>query len=402
MRIIVLDEFLCYPVDSGKKVRTYNLLRHLARRHELTLLTFVWGDSKEQEGIAHLKSLGIKVVTVQRSNPIKSGFAFYWRLFTNLFSSLPYIVAGHLSPAYRDQLAQLVTGDKPDVLVAEWSPYAIYLREFISVPRVAVAHNVESSIWRGYVEQSESWAKRTYLKHQYQKVLRFEHEIFGWLDGLITVSPVEEQYIRSEYPKLKVALVDNGVDTEYFAPSKAVQEDQLVSFTGSMDWRPNQDGVEFFIRSVWPVLKSQVPEVKLLIIGRQPPDWLVKLGNDSGVEFTGSIPDVRPDMFRTAVSIVPLRIGGGSRLKILEALAMEKAIVSTGLGAEGLAVENDEHLIIADDPGQFAATVARLLRDPARRRQLGQTGRALVVEKYQWNRLAEKMSGFLEGVAGGQ
>ena len=401
MKILVVDEFLCYPVDSGKKVRTYNLLRHLSARHEITLLAYVWGDAKEQEGISHLQSLGVKVVNVQRNDPVKSGLAFYLKLLTNLFSPLPYIVAGHISSAYREQLARQVMEIKPDLLLAEWSPYAIYLKDYRGIPRVAVAHNIESSIWRGYVEQSGSWAKRVYVKYQYHKVLRFEHGIFGWLEGLITVSPVEEKYIRSEYPSLKVALVDNGVDTEYFAPSNFVQEDLLVSFTGSMDWRPNQDGVEHFIRSVVPLLKAQVPEAKLLIIGRQPPDWLVKLGNENGVQFTGSIPDVRPDMYRTAVSIVPLRIGGGSRLKILEALAMEKAIVSTRLGAEGLAVNDGEHLVIADDAKSFADAIARLLRDPNRRRQMGKAGRALVTEKYRWDRLAEKMSGFLEGVVSG-
>ncbi|PWB76160.1 glycosyl transferase family 1, partial [candidate division GN15 bacterium] len=337
MKILVLDEFLCYPVDSGKKVRTYNLLRQLAARHRITLLCFVWGDSREPEGIEHLKSLGIEVITVTRSNPAKSGAAFYWKLFANLFSPLPYIVAGHLSPVYRDQLARLVVDRKPDLLLAEWSPYAVYLRKYSLAPRIAVAHNIESSIWRGYIEKSQSLARRMYVGLQYRKVVRFEHETFGWLDGLITVSPVEQEMIRKEYPHLRVGLVDNGVDTDYFTPSPSFPEECLVSFTGSMDWRPNQDGIEFFIRSVLPLLRAKVAEVKCLVIGRQPPDWLVALGREHGVDFTGSIPDVRPDMRRTAVSIVPLRIGGGSRLKILEGLAMGKAVVSTALGAEGLA-----------------------------------------------------------------
>jgi sugar transferase (PEP-CTERM/EpsH1 system associated) len=391
-----LDEFLCYPVDSGKKVRTYNLLRHLATRHRIILLCFVWGDAREKEGIDHLRSIGIEVVTVTRGNPIKSGAAFYWKLFANLFSPLPYIVAGHLSSSYRQRLAQLVIDAKPDVLLAEWSPYAIYLKEYSRIPRVAVAHNIESSIWRGYVEKSESWARRAYVSLQYRKVTRFERQIFGWLDGLITVSPIEQEQVQKAYSNLKVALVDNGVDTEYFAPSPSVPEECLVSFTGSMDWRPNQDGVEYFIRTVLPLLRAKVPEVKLLIIGRQPPDWLITLGKEHGVEFTGSVPDVRPDVRRTAVSIVPLRIGGGSRLKILEALAMEKAVVSTTLGAEGLAVISGKHLLIADEPEAFAVAVARLLQNQDERRRLGIAGRALVTEKYQWDRLATTMSGFLE------
>ena len=400
MKILVLDEFLCYPVDSGKKVRTYSLLRRLAARHQITLLSFVWGDEREREGIEHLRSIGIEVVTVTRNNPAKSGVAFYWRLFSNLLSPLPYIVAGHVSSRYRERLAQLVADREPDLLLAEWSPYAIYLKEYSHIPRLAVAHNIESNIWRGYVEKSKSWARRMYVDLQYRKVIRFEHEIFGWLDGLITVSPVEQEQVRRDYPGLRVALVDNGVDTEYFAPSQSVKEECLVSFTGSMDWRPNQDGVEFFIRTLLPPLRAQVPDVRLLIIGRQPPEWLVALGQEHGVEFTGSVADVRPDMRRTAVSIVPLRIGGGSRLKILEALAMEKAVVSTVLGAEGLAVISGEHLLIADDPEAFADAVARLLRDQSERRRLGRAGRALVTERYQWDRLAATMSSFLEELIG--
>ncbi len=400
MKILVLDEFLCWPVDSGKKVRTYNLLRHLATRHKITLLCFVWGDEREREGIEHLRSVGIEVVTVTRGNPAKSGAAFYWKLFTNLFSPLPYIVAGHLSSIYRSRLAQLITDDRPDLLLAEWSPYAIYLKEHSHIPRAAVAHNIESSIWRGYVEKSESWARRAYVSLQYRKVTRFERQIFGWLDGLITVSPIEQEQVQKEYSNLRVPLVDNGVDTGYFAPSPSVQEECLVSFTGSMDWRPNQDGVDYFIRTVLPLLREKVPEVKLLIIGRQPPDWLVAMGKEHAVEFTGSVPDVRPDVRRTAVSIVPLRIGGGSRLKILEALAMEKAVVSTTLGAEGLAVVSGKHLLIADEPEAFAVAVARLLRDQNERRRLGVAGRALVTDKYQWDRLAATMSGFLEELVG--
>lgn len=398
MKILVLDEFLCYPIDSGKKVRTYNLLRQLAKQHQITLLCFVWGDEREQEGAEHLRSVGIDVVTVTRGNPTKSGATFYWRLFANLFSRLPYIVAGHLSGAYREQLSTLVAARQPDLLLAEWSPYAIYLKEFTNIPRVAVAHNIESNIWRGYMENATSAVKRAYITHQYRKVVRFEHEIFSWLEGLIVVSPVELEQVQKDYPRLKSALVDNGVDTAYFAPSRDHSEDLLVSFTGSMDWRPNQDGVEYFIRTIVPLLREHVPEVKLLIIGRQPPPWLVTLGAEHRVEFTGSVADVRPDNYRTAVSIVPLRIGGGSRLKILEALSMEKAVVSTTLGAEGLAVVPGEHLIIADNPETFAQAVVSLLRDANARKQLGQAGRTLVTERYQWDRLAAKMSGFLEGM----
>ena len=401
MKILVLDEFLCYPVDSGKKVRTYNLLKNLASRHSITLLAFVWGDQREQVGIEHLSSLGIKVVTVPRTNPSKSGLAFYTKLFANLFSSQPYIVAGHVSTAYRERLSSLIVQLKPDILLAEWSPYAIYLEQYRSIPRAAVAHNLESSIWRGYLEKSETFARRKYIGLQYEKVLRFENRIFGWLDGLITVSPLELEVVRKSHPKLRATLVDNGVDTEFFCPSDRVIDDKLISFTGSMDWRPNQDAIDYFIHSILPLVRKQEPDVKTLIIGRQPPKWLVDLGARHGVEFTGSVDDVRPFVHRSAVSIVPLRIGGGSRLKILEALSMEKAVVSTMLGAEGLDVMNNEQIVIADAPDQFADAIVALLRNKSERARLGTNGRKLVTNKYRWENLAAVQSAFLESLVHG-
>jgi polysaccharide biosynthesis protein PslH len=396
MKIFILDEFLCYPIDSGKKVRTYNLIRELAKNHKITLLTFVWGENTEHAGIEHLKSLGIKVETVPRNNPQKSGLSFYFKLFTNLFSSLPYIVAGHMHSSYREKLSALVEEQKPDILLAEWSPYAIYLKPFTNLPRVAVAHNLESNIWRGYLEKSNSLLKKKYIQLQYQKVVKFENEIFNWLDGLITVSPVEFDQVSKSHPKLNVELVDNGVDTEYFSPSSAPKEENVISFTGSMDWRPNQDGIEYFILTILPLLREKTSDIKVLIIGRQPPQWLLDLGSKHNVEFTRSVDDVRPYVYRSAISIVPLRIGGGSRLKILEAFAMEKAVVSTSLGAEGLYVKSGEHLIIADKPEDFANAVLHLLKDTNERQRLAKNGRQLVLEKYRWESLAGKQSSFLE------
>ncbi len=397
-KILVLDEFLCYPVDSGKKVRTYNILKQLSSLHRLTLLTYIWGDKNEIRGIEHLKSLGINVVAVSRNNPQKSGLSFYLRLFLNLFSSLPYIVAGHLSEAYSAELNKIIKNWKPDILLAEWSPYSIFFEPINSLPRVAVAHNLESSIWRGYVENSRNPIKRWYMNFQYKKVVKFENKIFNWLDGLILVSPIELEKIGKDYPGLTAALVDNGVDIEYFAKTDQPEEDDLISFVGSLDWRPNQDGVAYFIEKILPILRHQIDSLKVLIIGRGAPDWLLAFGKKHNVEFTGPVEDVRPHVLKSAVSIVPLRIGGGSRLKILEAFSMGKAVVSTSLGAEGLNVENKKHLIIADSEEAFANSVVRLLRDKEERRRLGENGRQLVKEKYQWPNLATNQSDFLNSI----
>ena len=399
MKILVLDEFLSYPVDSGKKVRTYNLLRQMARHHTITLQTYVWGDPAEKVGLEHFRSLGIEVVAVPRRDPRKSGARFYWALFRNLFSPLPYIVDGHVSDRYAEALATTIARVRPDIALAEWSPYSVYLKPLAGIPRVAVAHNLESSIWRGYVEQAANPAKRAYARHQHRKVVAFEDEIFGWLDGLITVSPVELAHVAARYPRLNAVLVDNGVDTDYFSPATEEEDDNLIAFTGSMDWRPNQDAVQYFTTAILPELRRRAEAVTAVVVGRRPPEWLAALGRKHGVIFTGSVDDVRPWVRRAAVSIVPLRIGGGSRLKILEALAMKKAVVSTTLGAEGLDLKSGEHLLIADTPGEFAAAVAGLLADRARRRQLGEAGYRQVIRKYRWEELGSVQLRFLESLA---
>jgi glycosyltransferase involved in cell wall biosynthesis len=282
--------------------------------------------------------------------------------------------------------------------MAEWSPYAIYLKNLTGTPRVAVAHNLESSIWRAYVEKAGNPLKRAFINHQYHRVQAFENRIFRQLEGLITVSPLELDQVRTRHPKLNAVLVDNGVDLEYFSLGDETEEDHLVTFTGSMDWRPNQDAVVYLIEDILPQLRQLVESVRLVIVGRQPPEWLVNLGRKHAVEFTGSVEDVRPYVRRSAVSIVPLRIGGGSRLKILEALGMKKAIVSTTLGAEGLELENGRDLIIADQPRPFAEAVAELMADPERRHRLGERGHARVSERYRWQELARVQIEFLESL----
>jgi len=398
MKILVLDEFLSYPINSGKKVRTCNILKQLSLHHEITLLVYVWGDKDELAGIEYYKSLGINTETVERNNPEKKGLKFYISLFKNLFSSLPYIVDSHYKASYASRLSRLINEWQPDILMAEWSPYSIYFSKITGIPKVAVAHNLESRIWRGYVEKCTNPIKRWYISHQNKKVLRFEDDIFKWLDGLILVSPVELKTINKKYPALNAILVDNGVDIDYFALSDIDEDNRLVSFVGVLDWRPNQDGVNYFIDTILPILRNKVKDVKVSIIGRDAPEWLSAKGARHNVEFTGPVDDVRPFMYKSAVMIVPLRIGGGSRLKILESLSMGKAVVSTCLGAEGLNLKDGEHLLITDEPERFADTIVELLNNPEKRRQLGENGRKLVTSQYQWKDLAAVQNKFLEKI----
>ena len=216
---------------------------------------------------------------------------------------------------------------------------------------------------------------------------------------MLAVSENDRNTFGSFLDSDKLTVIQTGVDVDYFKPMPATEQPNSLVFTGSMDWLPNEDGIVYFVREILPLIRQQVPDVSLRIVGRKPSADLQSLAaRQERVELTGWVEDVRPFLARGAVCIVPLRIGGGTRLKIFEAMAMGKAVVSTSIGAEGLPLRPDENILLADDPGTFAQRVASLLRDATRRREIGLAARKLVAEKYSWARIAEDFASVLADV----
>jgi len=252
-------------------------------------------------------------------------------------------------------------------------------------------HNVEAEIWRRHAEQATNPVARRLLTQQWKRMLRFEASALARFDLVLAVSDADARTFGDLYPGRLAApahVVQTGVETDYFTPVAAVPERTHMVFTGSMDWLPNEDGMTWFCREILPKVREAEPAATLSIIGRAPTPAVRRLGDLAGVEVTGRVDDVRPHIARGAVYIVPLRIGGGTRLKIFEAMAMAKAVVSTTIGAEGLPVVDGRHLDLADDPARFAQAVVRLMRDESARRALEAAARALVVEKYDWSAVA--------------
>jgi glycosyltransferase involved in cell wall biosynthesis len=322
------------------------------------------------------------------------------RLIANLLSPLPYIVTSHSSAAYRDIVRASLVKFRPHLVLCEWTPYAIYAKALTSVRTLVSTHNVEADIWQRYYENETDRLRRWYIGEQWRKVERFEREAVGWVDGALTVSELDRDRLRQSRPDMPIAVIPNGVDLDYFRPMPQTQSRQHLVFTGSMDWRPNQDAARYFVAEILPLLRQARPDLECTFVGRSPPPDIQALARVPGVHVTGTVDDVRPYVERAAVYVVPLRIGGGSRLKILEALAMGRAVVSTSVGAEGLDVEHDRHILLADDPQGFAETVLRLLNDPARCLALASEGRRLVEQSYGWDALAHKMAGFIQHISG--
>jgi glycosyltransferase involved in cell wall biosynthesis len=380
MKVLVIDEEFPYPLNSGKRIRTFNLIRRLAERHEIIYLC--------RENLENNDS--VKGITIRRvSSPIprKSGPWFYIRLALNLTSRLPYVVSSHYSDDFEHETLKLAQA--VDVVHCEWTPYAWSMRKLFPCPSVLATHNVESQIWERYYRNENNPFKKFYIHQQWQKLTRFEKWACSQFSQITAVSEKDKKTLEQQYGTKNVTVVPNGVDVNYFAPQESDIRPYNMVFTGSMDWRPNQDAVVYFLDSIYPLIQKNLPEVSFTVVGRNPPAWLATKGKGfRNVEFTGTVDDVRPYIARSSLYIVPLRIGGGSRLKILEALAMSKPVLSTTIGAEGLKVKNGETIAISDVPFSFAITAIEMMKRPERCAYLGENGRHLVVKEYSWDSIA--------------
>jgi glycosyltransferase involved in cell wall biosynthesis len=262
-------------------------------------------------------------------------------------------------------------------------------------------HNVEYQIWQRLATLERRVARRTLLEVEWRKLRRCEAAVCAAADLTITVSEEDRRTLTDVAPDARIASVPTGVDATYFAPGGRREVPYRLVFTGSMDWYPNRDAVLYFSNTILPRIRARIPEVSFTVVGRNPGSHLASLAR-LGVTVTGTVPDVRPHIDEAALYVVPLRAGGGTRLKIFEALAMGKAVVSTTIGAEGLGVTSNRDIVLADDPDTFAHAVVSLLQDAPARRRLGRAGRALVESAYTWRHTARTFAAHCEAIIKGK
>src|SRR5438445_238766 len=318
------------------------------------------------------------LITVSFSPPVKGTPAYYAALLRNLASRLPYAVARYRSREMRDAIPRAVRDRRVDLVVCDFLVPAVNVPVALGVPSVLFQHNVEAALWARHAQVARSFAMRAYMGEQWRRMRAFEQRECRRFDHVIAVSEVDRDTFRNEYGVTRVSAIPTGVDVDFFRPSStaAIASTEIV-FVGSMDWMPNADAVVWFVTDILPLVRRQVSDVSLTIVGRDPTPAVRELaGRVPGVTVTGTVPDVRPYLERGAVVVVPLRVGGGTRLKIFEAMAMEKGIVSTRIGAEGLPIRDGDELLLADNPPAFAAAVISLLQDRAMARPLGQAAAA--------------------------
>lgn len=378
-----------WPLNMGGLLRSYHTIAELSRRHEVTVLT-THGAGDDPDELARQLPSCKEVISIPYNAPKVGTASFAAALLGSWFSPLPVDLWKWRVPALRETALQIITNHAIDICVADFMLASTNVQLGGPVPVVLFSHNVEYLIWKRLCEVESHLWRRLLLEIEWRKMRRAEVRVCHQASLTIAVSEADRTLLAASIPGAKVCAIPTGVDTTYFAPTELPQSSPVLVFTGAMDWYPNEDAILFFIDAILPHITQKAPETRLIVVGRNPTQRLRVAAEQAGVEVTGTVDDVRPYIAEAAVYVVPLRVGGGTRLKIFEALAMGKAVVSTSVGAEGLPLIPGEHFLQADDPAEFAHAVLALLQDSTRRKQLGCVGRRLVEERYSWGQVARE------------
>jgi sugar transferase (PEP-CTERM/EpsH1 system associated) len=392
LRILWLKNELLHPVDKGGKIRTYNMLKELKRDHHITYLTLDDGTASAGER-ATAEEYCHELVCIPHQQREKFTAGFYVELAVNLVSRYPYAIKKYESSQMRIEVLKRAQKDF-EVVVCDFLAPALNVPGNLPCPTILFQHNVEAMIWRRHWELQKNPLKKAYLWLQWRKMHAFERQMCRHFDSVVAVSVEDRVQMQKDYSAKAVFDVPTGVDTDFFRPRQPQQTDpHNLVFTGSMDWLPNEDAIRYFTEQIMPLVKRKIPGLTLTVVGRNPYPALLELSKrDPSIVVTGRVDDVRPYMERAAAYVVPLRIGGGTRLKIYEAMAMEKAIVSTSIGAEGLPVADGQELLLADTPDVFADALVRLLGDRDAARDMGHRAAQTVREQFGWPKVAEKFA----------
>jgi polysaccharide biosynthesis protein PslH len=396
MRILWVKANKILPVHSGGDLRSFNILRQLAVREEVTFFSYYDGPGDaEYESKLQGALPGSVCVSTGRgpASLVTRGMDYLWRLP----DTAPYAVSRFSSGKVRERLQNCISQRRPDVVVCDFLDAAINFPEHLTVPSVLFQHNVESEIWRRHATNQAVGAKKLVYGLEFSKMLRYERETVRKFDHVIAVSEHDKKLMTAWVEPERVSVVPTGVDTEQFCSGpQPGREKPLVVFVGAMDWEPNVDAVQYFCTEVWPRIVAKVPEAQFRIVGRNPDRRVRGLAGPS-VEVTGRVPSVVEHLREAAVVVVPLRVGGGTRIKIYEAMAVGKAVVSTTVGAEGLDVHHGKDIVLSDMTEHFAHSVAGLLQDAEARRRLGQAAAALAAN-YGWPLIGAKFGQILQNV----
>jgi glycosyltransferase involved in cell wall biosynthesis len=390
VRIAFVTPYLPYPLDAGGKIRSFHLLRGLADRHEVDLYTVHYGT--EPEVPPAVRALCRTVFSGALNGGDRKGRQ--WRALRPFSQAIDHF-QGDL--ALRDVRVQLGRGGY-DLLLADelcMTPYVVGL----PTRKIAGRQKIEHRHHAALLAREAAGVRRLVGVLDLVRLRRFERTAMAAVDAAVCCSDDDAASLRRLNPDTAVAVVANGVDPDCFHAQPDADGPPTVAYVGTLDYPPNVDALDFFFRAIHPRLVQAVPDVRTRIVGRSPTAEVLAWGEIPGVTVSGSVPDVRPHLAAATVVIVPLRVGGGTRIKILECLAAGRAVVSTSIGAEGLGLQHGEHLMLADDPESFARHTAALLEDRALRQRLAAAGRSRVLARHAWSELGRRFAEICARVA---
>lgn len=403
-RILFLSQCLPYPPHSGVTNRTFHILQELEREYDVTLIAFSRRHHQptDADRLRAIAALRAEVTEVLEPVPIESERSFLRRLRVHASSVLtrkPYIFFDYGNNRFGDEIADVVRREVPDLVHIDSLDLYRWLDVIPPAPIACTHHNVESDLLRGRGQHLRPRIAGAYVTHQGEMVEKIERRLCSRFELNITTSEVDAVRLRALSPGARTSVVPNGVDVDFFQPSDGQTAVKgRVVFLGPTYMFPNRDAIRFFLDEMWPVVKAARSDASLTVIGKNGQGDKTAFDSYPGVNCLGYVPDVRPHFAEAECSIVPLRVGGGTRLKILDAWAMGKAIVSTSIGCEGLDTVDGENIIIRDDPRDFAQAVIDVLSDARLRNRLSENGRRTAEQIYAWRVIGKKLNGLYDGL----
>ena len=396
MKVLWVSQNVPFPPKSGVLLRNYNLIRLASHFARVDLVAIAkknaMPESYSDMAVPELRKFCASVQVV-RLPAEESRSRLYLTLLQSLFTRTPFTVNWANAGSLRQVLRQAISGGDYDLVYLDSISLADY-RHLVSSPaRVLNHHNVESQLFDRRVAHERNALKRRYIELEARKLGRYEATVVDEFDVNLAVSSLDASRLKESCPAARVELVPNGVDIEYFRPSHgpSAEPAHLIMVSG-MNWYPNLDAVLYMVETIWPILTRAIPEVRLTVVGARPPRRVTDMAaRDPRITVTGFVDDIRPYMDRAQVYVCPMRDGGGTRLKVLDALSMAKPIVATMMALEGIGVTPEQDVLVADAPEAFVVQIRRLIDDAALRERLAGNGRTFVEKHFSWPVIGEQL-----------
>ncbi len=397
MNVLFLSQRFLFLQDTGGKIRTGKILEHLNRQFSITVISNVESPQDDQY-VPKMKNLCNKFIPVPWIETKRYTLKWYLEILRKSFSIYPVTMLNDYSPELEEAVLNELENESYDLAICDFMQSTLNFRKVKNIPILLFQHNVEAAISQRHMQRSWDPLSKIFWWLQFRKMFYHEKKQCSRFDAVIAVSEEDKLKFENWYGLKNVWTIPTGVDTEFYSPNGKIIEENRIVFVGAMDWLPNDDAVQYFLEKIFPLIQQNEPNVKFVIVGRNPSPKLKRISkNIPNIEVTGWVEDTRSYIANSAVFVVPIRVGGGTRMKIYEAMAMAKAIVSTSIGAEGLPIRNGEHILFEDKENLFAIKVIQLLRNSNLRIRLGTKAQQYVKQNFGWDKVAKVFSDICEG-----